>query len=67
MNKVQWRTCAFSADDEYIVAASMDDSKHNLYIWNREEGPLLKTLEGPKEGVLDLVVSTFLRLPSLLR
>jgi COMPASS component SWD1 len=55
VNKVQWKKCCFSCDDDYIIAGSAQKSQHNIYIWNRESGQLIKTLEGPKEAIIDLV------------
>jgi len=55
INKMQWKKCCFSSDAEYIIGASAQKSNHNIYIWNRDEGGLLKSLEGPKEGIHDLV------------
>lgn len=37
-------------------AGSAQKAEHNIYIWNRAFGRLVKILEGPKEGILDLVV-----------
>src|SRR4051812_6922351 len=53
---MQWKKCCFSSDGDYIIGGSAQKSQHNIYIWNREEGQLIKTLEGPKEGIMDLVV-----------
>jgi len=35
---------------------SAQKAEHNIYIWNRTYGQLLKILEGPKEGIMDLMV-----------
>lgn len=40
------------------AAGSAQKAEHNIYIWNRAFGRLVKILEGPKEGILDLVVRT---------
>lgn len=55
VNKMQWKKCCFSSDGDYIIGGSAQKSQHNIYIWNREVGQLIKTLEGPQEGILDLV------------
>ena len=55
VNQLRWRKCTFSCDGDYIVGGSAEEAKHNLYIWNPLDGQLLKILEGPKEGLLDLV------------
>ena len=55
VNRLQWKKCCFSCDGEYIIGGSAQKSQHNIYIWNKEMGQLEKTLEGPKEGIMDLV------------
>lgn len=55
VNQLRWRKCTFSCDGDYIIAGSAEEAKHNMYIWNPLDGQLLKILEGPKEGLLDLV------------
>jgi hypothetical protein len=32
---------------------------HNVYIWDRDSGALVKVLEGPKEPLVDCDVSVF--------
>lgn len=56
VNRMQWKKCCFSCDGDYIIGGSAQKSQHHIYIWNREVGQLIKTLEGPKEGIMDLVV-----------
>jgi COMPASS component SWD1 len=56
VNQLKWKKCCFSCDGDYIIGGSAEDAKHNIYIWSGD-GALLKILEGPKEGVLDLAVS----------
>jgi len=41
-----------------LITGSAQEKQHNIYIWNRESGQLIKTLEGPKEGIMDLTVYT---------
>jgi len=54
INKVQWKKCCFSFDGENIVAAALQKSNHSIYIWGTKQGNLIKHLEGPKEGIMDL-------------
>lgn len=42
---------------------SAQKAEHNIYIWNRAFGRLVKILEGPKEGIMDLVVKSNFSLP----
>ncbi len=30
---------------------------HNVFVWDRDNGVLVKVLEGPKESLVDCVVS----------
>ena len=39
-----------------MTKGSAQKAEHNIYIWNRTYGQLLKILEGPKEGIMDLMV-----------
>lgn len=55
VNKLQWKRCIFSSDGEYIIGGSAQKHEHKIYIWNRQYGQLFKFLEGPKEGILDLI------------
>ena len=55
VNRVQWTCCTFSPDCEYIVAGCT--SNHNLYLWERSGGSLVKILEGPREPSYALAVS----------
>eukprot|EP01090_Pellita_catalonica_P009864 TRINITY_DN2102_c0_g3_i1.p1 TRINITY_DN2102_c0_g3~~TRINITY_DN2102_c0_g3_i1.p1 ORF type:complete len:438 (-),score=67.61 TRINITY_DN2102_c0_g3_i1:913-2226(-) len=57
VNKMQWKKCCFSCDNnsDYIIGGSAQKAQHKIYIWNRGFGQLIKILEGPKEGIMDLV------------
>eukprot|EP01098_Paradermamoeba_levis_P009978 TRINITY_DN4183_c0_g1_i1.p1 TRINITY_DN4183_c0_g1~~TRINITY_DN4183_c0_g1_i1.p1 ORF type:complete len:117 (-),score=11.08 TRINITY_DN4183_c0_g1_i1:38-388(-) len=54
VNKIQWRKACFSSDNEYVIGASAQSAEHKIYIWNREFSGLVKILEGPKDGIMDL-------------
>jgi len=54
VNKTQWKKCCFSSDDDFIIGGSAAKASHNIYIWNRTYGQLLKMLDGPKEALFDL-------------
>lgn len=54
VNRTQWKTCNFSNKGDYVVAGSAADAQHKIYIWLREDGRLLRMLEGPKVGLLHL-------------
>lgn len=55
VDRVQWKTCSFSNGGDFVVAGSAQDGKHHIHIWDREKGSLLKILDGPREGLLDLM------------
>lgn len=56
VNKIQWKKCCFSGDGDHIVAGSAQKHEHKIYIWSRHfKNNLIRMLEGPKEGILDLV------------
>ena len=40
---------------------SAERAEHKIYIWDRENGSIVKTLEGQKEGILHLAVRAQLR------
>ncbi|KAI5807671.1 Set1 complex component swd1 [Peziza echinospora] len=53
VNRLLWNHCAFSSTGEYMTASTYKN--HDIYIWERNVGSLVKILEGPKEelGVVE--------------
>lgn len=53
VNRLLWNNCTFSSTGEYIAASIYHN--HDIYIWERTKGSLVKILEGPKEelGVVE--------------
>ncbi|GAA5975983.1 hypothetical protein JCM11641_002858 [Rhodosporidiobolus odoratus] len=49
VNRTPWNGCSFSSDGEYIIGGAGHKASHNIYIWDRVSGGLLKILEGPKD------------------
>jgi len=47
VNKLQWNYVNFSATGDYVMASTYNN--HDIYIWERAGGTLVKILEGPKE------------------
>lgn len=47
VNRLSWNHVAFSATGEYVMASTYNN--HDIYIWERNMGSLVKILEGPKE------------------
>ncbi|THF98034.1 hypothetical protein TEA_022756 [Camellia sinensis var. sinensis] len=53
ITKIHWNAPCFSGDGEWVVGASANRYEHKIYIWDRA-GHLVKILEGPKDGLLEL-------------
>lgn len=53
VNRLSWNHVAFSSTGEYVTASTYNN--HDIYIWERNHGSLVKILEGPKEehGVVE--------------
>lgn len=54
VNRTPWNGCGVSSDGEYIIGGAGNKGAHNIYIWDRETGTLVKILEGPKDSCEDL-------------
>lgn len=55
VNRQQWKSMVFSSDGEHVLAGAAHRHEHRFYFFEVFSGRMLKNLEGPKEGVLDLV------------
>lgn len=53
VNRLSWNHVTFSSTGEYVSASTYNN--HELYIWERGHGSLVRMLEGPKEeqGVIE--------------
>ncbi|MCJ1396439.1 chromatin binding protein [Xylographa bjoerkii] len=53
VNRLSWNHVAFSSTGEYVTASTY--MNHDIYVWERSHGSLVKILEGPKEelGVVE--------------
>ncbi|KAF2758671.1 WD40 repeat-like protein [Pseudovirgaria hyperparasitica] len=47
VNRLSWNHVCFSATGDYVTASTY--MNHDVYIWERRHGSLVKILEGPKE------------------
>ncbi|KAG0227251.1 hypothetical protein BGW42_003096, partial [Actinomortierella wolfii] len=54
VNRNQWNQCCLSSDADYVIGGSGHQAEHNIYIWDKLGGNLVKILEGPKEPLEDL-------------
>ncbi|KAF1804493.1 hypothetical protein FB192DRAFT_1047610 [Mucor lusitanicus] len=54
VNRIQWSQSCFSSDGEFVIGGSGHKAEHNIYIWDKNMGNLVKILEGPKEPLDDL-------------
>ncbi|KAI7862490.1 Set1 complex component swd1 [Spinellus fusiger] len=54
VNRIQWNQASFSADGDFVIGGSGHKAEHNIYIWDKNMGNLVKILEGPKEPLDDL-------------
>ncbi|KAI8079092.1 WD domain-containing protein [Gilbertella persicaria] len=54
VNRIQWSQSCFSADGEFVIGGSGHRAEHNIYIWDKNMGNLVKILEGPKEPLDDI-------------
>ena len=54
VNRLSWNHVAFGSTGEYITASTY--MNHDIYVWERSHGSLVKILEGPKEelGVVEV-------------
>ena len=54
VNRLSWNHVAFSSTGEYVAASTY--MNHDIYVWERSHGSLVKILEGPKEelGVVEV-------------
>ncbi|WVQ85970.1 hypothetical protein IAT38_008138 [Cryptococcus sp. DSM 104549] len=53
VNRTPWHSIGFSGDAEYVMGGAGHKMAHNVFVWDRESGVLVKVLEGPKEPLLD--------------
>jgi COMPASS component SWD1 len=57
VNRTPWNAVGFSGDGEYVMGGAGHKMAHNVFVWDREAGALVKVLEGPREPLLDCAVS----------
>ncbi|KAK4056681.1 chromatin binding protein [Microbotryomycetes sp. JL221] len=54
IGRTNFNGCGFSRDGDYIIAGAGHKATHNVYMWDRDTGGLVKILEGPKDPLEDL-------------
>ncbi|PRP80761.1 hypothetical protein PROFUN_11501 [Planoprotostelium fungivorum] len=55
IDNTQWKKSGWNSDGDYVIGGSAAKSSHAIYIWSRVNGALIKKLEGPKEGITDVL------------
>ncbi|KAI8849268.1 quinon protein alcohol dehydrogenase-like superfamily [Chytridium lagenaria] len=50
----RWADCTFNHNGKLIVGGSGSKHEHKIYIWDKETGSLMKILEGPRQGLVDI-------------
>ncbi|ORX40967.1 WD40-repeat-containing domain protein [Kockovaella imperatae] len=53
VNRTPWNSVGFSGDGEYVMGGAGYKQAHNVFIWDRAFGNLVKVLEGPKQSLVD--------------
>lgn len=58
VNRLSWNHVSISSNGEYVIAST--GMHHDIYIWEKGHGSLVKILEGPKEelSVVEVRVSS---------
>lgn len=55
VNRSQCRTSCFSSDGDFVVGG-VEGPQHRIHVWRIDDGQIDVTLEGPKEGVAQLLI-----------
>lgn len=56
VNRVNWTQAVFSGSGDYVVSGIEHRAEHNIYVWDKHTGSLIKMLTGPNELLEDLAV-----------
>jgi len=60
VNQIQWVQCCFSPNSEFVIGAA-DTKPYKIYIWDKEDGNLIRILEGSQDSLVDLAWHPFRR------
>lgn len=55
VNRSQCRTACFSIDGDYILGGA-EGTQHRMHVWRVQDGQIEISLEGPKEGVAQMLM-----------
>lgn len=55
VNRSQAKCACFSRDGDFVLAGMLSGSQHRINVWRASDGHPETTLEGPNEGLRDLV------------
>lgn len=53
VNRTPWHAIGFSGDGDFVMGGGGHKMTHNVFVWDRDSGVLVKVLEGPKEPLVD--------------
>lgn len=56
VGRLNWTCCGLGTTSNFLAAGPSDVNAHRLFIWEADSGILLKVLQGPSEGILDIAV-----------
>ncbi|KAJ2634762.1 chromatin binding protein [Coemansia sp. RSA 1286] len=56
VNRVHWIQAVFSSSGDYVVSGIEHKAEHNIYVWDKFSGSLVKMLTGPNELLEDFAV-----------
>lgn len=59
VNRTPWHAVGFSGDSEYVMGGAGHKMAHNVFVWDRDSGVLVKVLEGPREPLIHCDVGLF--------
>lgn len=54
VGRTPWSGIGFSGDGEYVMGGAAHGTAHNIYLWDRDAGVLVKVLEGPREPLVSV-------------
>lgn len=50
--RTKWKSAFFSQEGFYVITVAASKTHSNVFVWNSDDGRYLKSLEGPKEPIV---------------